>query len=175
MPFKNSISEPLHRIFSIRCMKQERAFFAVFELAPQPTPSQVIQEANPLPAIHREERIRERKGRKPFSQSIASIAKRVLVEEQFNYIYLLSTCFTVAPVRRKICVWYEYVEKFTSYLYLKCANTSSDSSEIKNHSCSRLLCVNIIFLSVLYTVQCSFFTNLGPWSYTGDSMILPLT
>jgi hypothetical protein len=27
-----------------------------------------------------------------------------IVDEQFNYIYLRNMCFTVAPVRRKICV-----------------------------------------------------------------------
>jgi hypothetical protein len=45
----------------------------------------------------------------------------VPVEQQFNYIYLRSTCFTVARVRHKIGVL--YVEKSTSYLDLKCANT----------------------------------------------------
>jgi hypothetical protein len=43
------------------------------------------------------------------------------VKEQFNYIYLRDTCFTVAPVRNKVRVL--YVEKSTSYLDLKCANT----------------------------------------------------
>jgi hypothetical protein len=44
-----------------------------------------------------------------------------IVDEQFNYIYLRNMCFTVAPVRHKICVL--YVKKSTSYLGLKCANT----------------------------------------------------
>jgi hypothetical protein len=44
-----------------------------------------------------------------------------IVEEQFNYIYLRNMCFTVAPVRHKICV--TYVEKSTSCLVQKFANT----------------------------------------------------
>jgi hypothetical protein len=43
--------------------------------------------------------------------------KSRIVEEQ----YLRNTCFTVAPVRQKICVL--YVEKSASYLDLKCAIT----------------------------------------------------
>jgi hypothetical protein len=66
-----------------------------------------------------------------------------IVEEQFNYIYLRIMCFTVAPARHKICVL--YVEKSTSYLGLKCANTFREF-----HKCSRIRCVNIIFLSSQY-------------------------
>jgi hypothetical protein len=43
------------------------------------------------------------------------------VGEQFNYIYLRTKCFTVAPVRHKIFVL--NVEKSASCLDLKCANT----------------------------------------------------
>jgi hypothetical protein len=44
-----------------------------------------------------------------------------IVEDQFNYIYLRNMCFNVAPVMHKTCVL--YVEKSTSCLVQKCANT----------------------------------------------------
>jgi hypothetical protein len=44
-----------------------------------------------------------------------------IVGEHFNYIYLRTMCFTVAPVRHKICVM--DMEKSTSYLVQKFANT----------------------------------------------------
>ncbi len=52
----------------------------------------------------------------------SKMLKRNAVEEQWNNIYLSTEVrFTVAPVRHKTCAL--YVDKSTSYLDLKCANT----------------------------------------------------